>query len=178
MIHPFKHLFTITKHRHLVIKHCFKVGIGFQGMFHDLSKYSPTEFIPGMKYYQGNRSPNDKEREEKGYSSAWLHHKGRNKHHFEYWVDINITTHTYEPCLMPLRYVKEMFCDRIAATKVYLKDKYEDGAALNYFLTHSSRDKMHIKTAKLLEEWLRLLAEKGEKVAFKKIKKIKNRSSY
>ena len=50
--------------------------------------------------------------------------------------------------------------------------------ALNYFLTHSSRDKMHIKTAKLLEEWLRLLAEKGEKVAFKKIKKIKNRSSY
>ena len=107
-----------------------------------------------------------------------LHHKGRNKHHFEYWVDINITTHTYEPCLMPLRYVKEMFCDRIAATKVYLKDKYEDGAALHYFLTHSSRDKMHIKTAKLLEEWLRLLAEKGEKVAFKKIKKIKNRSSY
>ena len=71
-----------------------------------------------------------------------------------------------------------MFCDRIAATKVYLKDKYEDGAALNYFLTHSSRDKMHIKTAKLLEEWLRLLAEKGEKVAFKQIKKIKNRSSY
>lgn len=30
------------------------------------------------------------EREEKGYSSAWLHHKGRNKHHYEYWIDYNV----------------------------------------------------------------------------------------
>ena len=77
------HFNTITKHRHQVIKHCFKAGIGFQGLFHDLSKYTFTEFRIGAKYYMGYKSPNDVERMEKGFSSAWMHHQGRNKHHFE-----------------------------------------------------------------------------------------------
>ena len=77
------HFRTITKHRHKVIKHCFKAGIGLQGLRHDLSKYSPTEFFNGVKYYDGTRSPNELERLDRGYSKAWLHHKGRNKHHFE-----------------------------------------------------------------------------------------------
>lgn len=47
MAHPIKHFITITKHRHRVMLHCFKAGIPFQGLTHDLSKYSPTEFIPG-----------------------------------------------------------------------------------------------------------------------------------
>ena len=76
-MHFFRHLRTITKHRHKVISHCFKIGIGFQGLRHDLSKYSPSEFFCGVKYYQGTRSPNEREREVFGYSSAWLHHKGR-----------------------------------------------------------------------------------------------------
>ena len=63
MSHPFLHFATITRHRHRVIAHCFRVGIGWQGLFHDLSKYSPTEFIPGARYYQGTRSPNERERE-------------------------------------------------------------------------------------------------------------------
>ena len=82
-MHPIKHFITITHHRHKVIAHCFKAGIGFQGLFHDLSKYTFTEFRPGAKYYQGTRSPNEKERELFGYSLARIHHKGRNKHHFE-----------------------------------------------------------------------------------------------
>ena len=57
------HLKTITKHRNKVIYHCFKVGLFFQGLKHDLSKYSFTEFSKGIKYYQGTRSPNEKERE-------------------------------------------------------------------------------------------------------------------
>ena len=73
-----KHFKTITYHRYLVMKGCFKVGLYYQGLTHDLSKYSPTEFWVGAKYYQGNRSPNNAEREDIGYSSAWLHHKGRN----------------------------------------------------------------------------------------------------
>ena len=81
MAHPVKHFITITKHRHRVMRHCFLAGIPFQGLFHDLSKYSLTEFIPGAKYYLGDRSPNEAERAEKGYSAAWLHHKGRNRHH-------------------------------------------------------------------------------------------------
>ena len=72
------------------MQHCFQVGLYRQGLLHDLSKYSPKELLPGFRYFQGDRSPNDAERKAKGYSSAWLHHKGRNKHHLEYWIDYNI----------------------------------------------------------------------------------------
>ena len=172
MSQPFKHFKTITKHRHAVIRHCFKCGIGWQGLFHDLSKYSPTEFIPGAKYYLGDKSPNEKEREILGYSLAWMHHKGRNKHHFEYWNDVNPATKRYEPVPMPARYVVEMFCDRVAACKIYRGKEYKDSAALEYFLRGNARAKMHETTADMLEEWLRMLAEKGEKEAFEYIKNL------
>ena len=172
MAHPIKHLRTITKHRHAVIRHCFKCGIGWQGLFHDLSKYSLTEFLPGAKYYLGNRSPNEKERELFGYSLAWMHHKGRNKHHFEYWVDINPKTKLYEPVPMPLPYLTEMFCDRVAACKIYRGKDYTDSAALEYFLRGNARAKMHVETADTLEEWLRMLEEKGEIATFTYIRKI------
>ena len=173
MAHPFKHFYTITKHRHCVIAHCFKAGIGWQGLFHDLSKYSPTEFIPGAKYYQGSRSPNERERELFGYSEAWMHHKGRNRHHFEYWNDLNIETKRYEPVRMPLRFVKEMFCDRVAASKIYQGKKYTDGHPLAYFLRGNARAKMHPDTADQLEEWLRMLERDGEKATFAAIRKTK-----
>ena len=112
MGHPIKHFKTITQHRHRVIAHCKKAGIFWQGLRHDLSKYSPTEFIPGAKYYQGDRSPNEKERELFGYSRAWMHHKGRNRHHYEFWADYNPKTRSPEPVEMPLKYVIEMFCDQ------------------------------------------------------------------
>ena len=89
LMHIWKHFSTITRHRHKVIVHCFMAGIFWQGLRHDLSKYSPAEFIPGAKNYLGDKSPNEKERERYGFSRAWLHHQGRNKHHFEYWVDYN-----------------------------------------------------------------------------------------
>ena len=81
------HFDTITHHKLLVMKYCFACGLYRQGLAHDLSKYSPTEFIPGCIYYQGDHSPNEAERQAKGYTAAWLHHKGRNKHHLEYWID-------------------------------------------------------------------------------------------
>ena len=173
----FKHLRTITKHRHKVIRHCAKAGIFFQGLFHDVSKLSPTEFIPSVKYYQGTRSPNEREREVYGYSKAWMHHKGRNKHHFEYWVDLNPVSKQYEPVPMPMRYLKEMFCDRVAASKIYQGKNYKDSHPLEYFL-RGARKKMNPHTADVLEEWLTILAEQGEKAAFRHIKKIKNNYKY
>ncbi len=166
------HLKTITKHRNKVLIHCFKVGLFSQGLKHDLSKYSPTEFLKGIKYYQGTRSPNERERELFGYSTAWLHHKGRNKHHFEYWVDVNPKTKKYEPVEMPMRYVGEMFCDRVAASKIYKGDKYTDSSALEYFLGGYASEEMHEKTAALLKSWLVMLSEKGEKETFSHIKKV------
>ncbi len=178
MAHPFLHFHTITEHRHKVIAHCFRVGIGFQGLFHDLSKYSLTEFVPGARYYQGGRSPNERERELFGYSAAWLHHKGRNRHHFEYWNDMNMQTKMYEPVPMPMRYVKEMFCDRVAASKIYQGKNYTDAHPLDYFYRGNARKKMHLDTANLLETWLKMLAQKGEKETFSYIKKIPNRFDY
>ena len=81
------HLKTVHRHRALVRKYCFRLGLYWQGLTHDLSKYSPTEFIPSFRYFQGDRSPNDMQRYKFGYSSSWMHHKGRNRHHFEFWTD-------------------------------------------------------------------------------------------
>ena len=177
-MHIWKHFSTITRHRHVVIRHCFKAGIFWQGLFHDLSKYSPTEFIPGIKYYMGDKSPNEKERELNGFSRAWLHHQGRNKHHFEYWVDYNPVLNRKEPVKMPTKYVIEMFCDRVAASKIYQGKNYTDAHPLTYFQRGNARKKMHPATADLLEEWLTLLSEKGEKEAFAHIKRIKNNTKY
>ena len=176
----FKHFRTITRHRHLVMRHCRRAGIGLQGMFHDLSKYTPTEFLPGARYYEdGHRSPNEKEREEKGYSSAWLHHKGRNRHHFEYWNDVNPLTKTYEPVKMPLRYLAEMFCDRVAASKIYQGQAYTDAHPLAYFTKGNAAKKMHPETAAHLEAWLRMLENEGEDAVFRQIRgEIKAKKGY
>ena len=169
----FKHLHTVNKHRFTVFILSCKAGIFFQGLVHDLSKYHPTEFFVGVKYFQGTRSPNDQERELFGYSKAWIHHKGRNKHHFEYWNDLDMKDHQYKSVKMPIKYVKEMFCDRVAACKIYLKDKYNDGSALDYFDKKKAKDLMYVETAILLRSWLLYLKENGEKATFKMIRKVK-----
>ena len=109
------HLSTITRHRHRVIAHCARAGILWQGLRHDLSKYSPTEFWQGVKFFDGTHSPTEDERRTLGYSLAWMHHKGRNRHHWEYWTDYSVEEKRYVPVPMPRRYMAEMICDRIAA---------------------------------------------------------------
>lgn len=174
-----KHFITITRHRHAVIRHCFKAGIGFRGLFHDLSKYTPAEFLPGAKYYQGTRSPNDMQREIYGYSSAWLHHKGRNKHHFEFWTDYDPVTHIVTPVKMPFKYVIEMFCDRVAACKIYKGENYTDSSALEYFMNAKKRRVINAETSDFLENLLRMLAERGEEETFAYIKRlVKGAASY
>ena len=168
-----KHFITITKHRHAVIKHGYKAGIFFQSLFHDLSKYSITEFRSGAKYYQGTRSPNEVERELFGYSSAWLHHKGRNRHHFEHWIDFNPKVKRNEPVKMPIKYVKEMFCDRVAASKIYQGKNYTDNHPIEYFMGGKDFRVIHPETSDLIELWLRTLSEKGEEETFKMIRNTK-----
>lgn len=143
-------------------------GIGFQGLFHDLSKYTPSEFIPGAIYYQGNRSPNEGEREALGFSKAWMHHKGRNKHHFEYWTDYDNETKKMRGMPMPDRYIKEMFCDRVAASKIYQGKNYTDSSSLEYFERGRLRRGaiIHEETSRKLEFLLKMLSKKGEKATF------------
>ena len=166
------HFKTITHHRFLVMAGCFRVGLIRQGLTHDLSKYSPTEFWEGARYYQGNRSPNAAEREDKGYSEAWMHHKGRNRHHYEYWTDMNRQTRSYESVPMPKRYLAEMVMDRIAACKTYEGKAYTQASALNYFLKSRERELMHPKTREELEVLLRMLQDRGEGETFRYIRQM------
>ena len=171
----FQHLKTVNKHRKLVRQGCFAVGLYKQGLLHDMSKYSPTEFLVGAKYYQGTRSPNNAEREDIGYSSAWLHHKGRNKHHYEYWIDYNSRgdlpgNDVLIPIDMPDKYLAEMIMDRIAASKVYKGKDYTDSSALEYFLGGKEMAPMHPETKRKLERYLRILAKYGEEKTFRLIR--------
>ncbi|MBQ2705167.1 MAG: catalase [Clostridia bacterium] len=174
----FNHFKTITRHRHAVIAHCKKAGILWQGLFHDLSKYAPVEFSAGIKYYTGTRSPNDGERKDKGYSAAWMHHKGRNKHHFEYWTDYNPQTRVMSPVKMPARYVAEMFCDRVAASKIYQGKNYTNRHPLEYFLGGKAVRIIHPETSDLLEDLLVTLANEGEEEAFKKVRQMVEQDNY
>lgn len=174
-MHPWKHFKTITRHRMIVCRHCFRVGLYWRGLTHDLSKYSWTEFRAGAKYYQGTRSPNTEEREENGYSVAWMHHKGRNRHHFEYWTDLDLVTKRYAPVAMPRVFFVEMVMDRIAACKVYHGKSYRDGDALGYFehaLEARESMMMHPKTKRELTYILTMLRDKGEKETFRFIREV------
>ena len=169
----FKHLHLVNRHRFKVFCLCFRAGEPLRGLLHDLSKYGPEEFFEGVKYYEGNYSPIRNCKIENGYSKAWIHHIGRNKHHYEYWFDFSIEHQKYMPIKIPINYVKEMICDRIAASKVYLKDKYTKSSALEYFNRTSDGKEMHPETCTLLKSWLELVADLGENEAIKIIKKIK-----
>lgn len=165
-----QHLRTILHHKNLVRKGCFKVGLYRQGMLHDMSKYNPVEFLVGCKYYQGNRSPNNAERADKGYSSAWLHHKGRNKHHLEYWIDYSVEKNEMTGMRMPVKYVVEMFIDRISASKNYQKEQYTDRSPLEYYEHGKDHYMLHEETRELLERLLHMLAEEGEEKTFEYIR--------
>lgn len=174
-MNAWKHFRTITTHKILVMKGCFQVGLYKQGLLHDLSKYGPTEFLVGCKYYKGYMSPNNAERNEKGYSSAWLHHKGRNKHHLEYWIDYAADENGGEGkkmmgMKMPLNYVAEMFIDRVSASKNYQKEKYTDRGALDYYNKGKEHYLMHEDTRAMLEYLLEMLSKKGEKETFSYVK--------
>ncbi len=164
------HFKTVTHHRFLVMQGCFRVGLYRQGLTHDLSKFSPAEFWIGAKYYQGIRSPNAAEREEKGYSEAWMHHKGRNKHHHEYWTDLSMQTRRYEPVPMPRRYLVEMVMDRRAACMTYQGKSYTPASPLNYLLGSRERLLMHPETERQLEYILTMLRDSGEEETFRYIR--------
>lgn len=166
-----QHFKTITTHRFVVRGACFRMGLFWQGLTHDLSKYSPTEFGRGAHYYQGVRSPNAAEREEKGYSEAWMHHKGRNRHHYEYWTDMNSQSKTYESVPMPRRYLAEMVADRIAACKVYEGERYTSESALRYLMRSKEKDMINPQTRRELEYLLTMLRDTGEKETFRYIRR-------
>ena len=173
----FKHIALVMRHKHAVMRNCAKCGLLWRGIKHDLSKFTPTEFFESVKYYQGNRSPIGVCRREKGVSLAWLHHKGRNKHHFEYWNDYNPVEKKLCPVKMPLNYVAEMFCDRVAASKIYQGEKYDEAYPLLYFEKGREARFIHPETSELLESFLVMLKEKGEDETLRHIRSLLKKTS-
>ena len=171
---PWQHFKTITKHKLLVMQGCFRVGLIRQGLAHDLSKYSPTEFLAGAKYYQGTRSPNAAEREDIGYSTAWMHHKGRNRHHYEYWTDYQFVPGSLpmiSPVPMPDKYILEMFCDRVAASRIYNKEAFTSDMPLAYLIRCGNERFMAPDTVRKLRRLLELYRDKGDE-AFKEARAV------
>ena len=161
------HLKTVHHHRALVRKYCFRLGLYWQGLTHDLSKYSPVEFWAGVKYFQGDHSPNDAQRKADGYSASWMHHKGRNRHHFEYWTDYSSTGEGITGVEMPPKYVAEMFCDRLAASKTYRGKDFDPGDPYQFFQRGKHRRLLlHPNTEAMLEKMLTTLRDEGEDAAF------------
>ena len=172
LIKIFRHLHTINSHRNLVMKMCFKCSMYKQGLLHDLSKYSLSELIPSIKYYQGDRSPVGYEKSLKGYSLGWLHHKGRNKHHWEYWVDRKEKDITIEIYPMPFEYMLESVIDRISASKTYKKDSYTDSEPYNFFISSFEYKTMNKDTVIEMEYLLEYLKDNGIKKALEYYKSL------
>ena len=155
----FKHVFLVLKHKRLVFVHCLKCGIVWRGIVHDLSKFSHEEFFESVKYYRGNRSPIGACRRERGMSRAWLHHKGRNKHHIEYWTDFDMP----ENPVMPYKYAVECICDKLAATKTYNGKNYTPDKAIEHWNKYGNKAPGNPKTMQFIETVFADLSEKGEK---------------
>ena len=169
------HLHTINHHKWLVTRDCIRVGLISQGLKHDLSKYAPIEFLAGVKYYEGGkRSPINREKEEKGYSQGWLHHKGRNRHHFEYWIDYSVEKdgNPMTGMPMPRKYIAEMMMDRMAASKIYNGKNYNDHFPLQYYEKGKHHYMMHPQTEKDLVKLLTILDKKGEDYLYRYIRQV------
>lgn len=166
------HLKIIHKHRKLVRKACSKMGIFWQGLTHDLSKYSITEMLI-CKYYSGKRSPHQNARDILGYSPSWIHHYHTNKHHHMFWID---ETETGEliPIKMPYRYVIESVADMLGASKAYNKENWKPAMLLDYWETMCIGKRiMHEDSIKLVDMLIRKLTELGEEEFFEWYKEHK-----
>ena len=161
-----KHFMVITRHKWVVFKLCCKVGQPWRGLVHDLSKYSPTEFWEGVKYFNGAHSPITDCKKTEGYSKAWLHHKGRNKHHTDYWVDLNAPDKTP---IIPYKYVAEMLCDKLAAGIIYKGKNWTKEYELEYWLNERDKTLVNDQVEQLITEFFRQVSQDGiNKVLTKK----------
>ncbi len=162
----FRHLHTINAHKRRVFRLCVLAGIPFQGLTHDLSKYSPTEFFESVRYYNGGvRSPYAREKNEIGYAPGWLHHKGRNKHHHEYWYDAGSPQ---KSAPMPFKYFAEMVCDCIGASQNYLGKDFTLASPLAYLERVTVKMPVHPGILAALREVFTELPESGLRETLRK----------
>lgn len=165
------HTKTVIDHKKEVYKCMKDCGHPIQGLLHDMSKFSPIEFFESVKYFTGTRSPIENAKEVKGYSDAWLHHKGKNKHHSQYWIDNSWGKTT--PQEIPWKYLLELICDGIGAGKVYSKNRGETWSQetpLKYWYDRDQTSYYHPNTRKKLEWYYSQIATYGWEYVADRIK--------
>ena len=155
-----KHFLLVCNHKKYVFKYCCKAGIILRGLKHDLSKFSPVEFFESVKYFSGDKSPIDNCKAEKGYSKAWLHHKGRNSHHYEYWQDNFDKGGT--PLQMPFKDALEMVCDYLGAGKAYSKKNFTYEGEYKWWQNKKRNGiAMHPQTKAFIEMMMKQMAKEN-----------------
>ena len=154
----FAHFYKICVHKKWVLHYCHNAGITWRGIKHDLSKFSPTEFWESVKYYQGTASPIDAAKKAKGWSKAWMHHKGRNSHHYEYWVDNH--DNGGKPLIMPFKDALELLCDYLGAGRAYMGKKFSYSAEFQWWQAKAQKPlAMHYVTKWFISTTLADFAE-------------------
>lgn len=179
-----RHFATVVIHKTYVFLYCSYAGRPFRGFMHDWSKFSPTEFLSSVKYFSGRGSPVGLEREIQGYSLAWLHHKGRNKHHFEYWQDVVdergrlcSEENVIYPLPMPFPYALEMICDTIAASRAYNGRKFSYELVMQWWVNyHRHPINMHPRTKRFAQEMYEQLLRDGNCRVLRRAREVYDRA--
>jgi hypothetical protein len=156
----FLHIYYLMRHKYFVFVECFKMGLFWQGITHDLSKLSPTELGPYSRMFYTDKKPiRDKTGYYKPYDTgneefelAWLNHTRKNKHHWQFWVlphDRND-----EGCEkifdMPEKYALEMIADWMGAAKA----QRNNHTALEWYNVHKHKLGLSTKTREFIEKKL------------------------
>lgn len=139
------HINQVLRHKFWVFICCCKFGIIWRGITHDLSKFSWAEFWPSVRYYQKGSSPIPRLHHEASEYRPWLHHRGRNDHHSEYWH--RYTHGTFYALKMPFDCVLEQIADWIGSTRAYGREFDIDDEI--QWLQSTSFYMMHEKTLEL-----------------------------
>lgn len=171
MTNYLKHLHTINKHKYHVFKVCYDLGIPWRGLVHDLSKYSFKEFVPYAKYFQPGSSPAGIAKKREGFFLAWNHHKGHNRHHPEWWMDII----KGEICTICPEWddVLEMFADWIGAGIAYNPEHFDEKEPLRYFLNRKDLWLLHPTLIDCATYFLTNISEHGYRYAIDNIDKVR-----
>ena len=179
-----RHFALVAEHKSYVFLYFAYAGLPLLGLAHDWSKFSPSEFFESVRYFNGRRSPVGLAREIEGYSFAWLHHKGRNKHHFEFWQDVVDANgvpvkkaNDIVPLQMPYEYALEMICDTIAASRAYNGKKFSYALLANWWSRrHKAPINMHPQTLRFCDAMYEALKTAGTCAPLRNARKIYDRS--
>ena len=133
------------------------MGIVWQGLIHDLSKFLPSEFFPYAEFFFGR--PRGKTGYYKptntgdaNFDFAWLLHQKRNKHHWQWWI-LPEDRGGVVILDMPIKYRKEMFCDWKGAGRA----QGHGDDIREWYKVNGSKMQLHENTRRWIEDMLGLV---------------------